>query len=306
MLNRIFPMAIAGMALLSFDACKPQNGGIKKTADGLEYQIFKDSSGKNAVIGDVLEMNLQIKIVGGKDSLLMDSRNLYNNKPVPMTCEQPMSKGEWTGGLTLLSAGDSAVFYIPTDSIIAAMSKQGATPPAWMTAGKKLAYCIAVVSVKSQEAMKKELEAQAAAQKQIDDQKLQEYFTANNLKPNKTESGVYYIIDKEGTGAAAQSGQVVTVNYTGKTLEGKTFDSNVDPSFKHTDPLSFTVGAGMVIKGWDEGAHYLKTGSKTRLFIPSPLAYGPQSPGPEIPENGILIFDIAVLSIKDAPQAPVK
>ena len=96
----------------------------------------------------------------------------------------------------------------------------------------------------------------------------------------------------------AQPGDKVSVNYTGKTMDGKAFDSNVDPQFQHVQPFEFTVGQGMVIKGWDEGFTIFKKGSKGTLYIPSPLAYGANSPDPSrIPVNGILIFDVELLDV---------
>ena len=114
----------------------------------------------------------------------------------------------------------------------------------------------------------------------------------------KTASGLYYIVDKDGTGEQVKAGQTISVNYTGKTLDVQTFDSNIDPKFSHTDPLKFPVGQGQVIPGWDEGMMLLKKGSKARLFIPSPLAYGAQSPGPGIPANSVLMFDVEVLGVE--------
>jgi FKBP-type peptidyl-prolyl cis-trans isomerase FkpA len=127
---------------------------------------------------------------------------------------------------------------------------------------------------------------------------LQEYFAKNNLQPQKTTSGLYYIIEKTGSGPKPTQGQVVTVNYTGKTLDGNTFDSNVDPQFKHVAPFEFQAGSGQVIPGWDEGIMLLNKGSKAKFFIPSTLAYGPQSPGPGIEPNSILMFDVEVTNIK--------
>ena len=123
--------------------------------------------------------------------------------------------------------------------------------------------------------------------------------------PQKTASGLYYEITKKGTGENAKPGQTAIMNYTGKTLDGKTFDSNTDPEFKHTEPLPVQVGAGRVIKGWDEGVQLLNKGSKATFYIPSPLAYGPQDQGPNLPANSILIFDVEVTDIKAGSPAPM-
>ena len=95
-----------------------------------------------------------------------------------------------------------------------------------------------------------------------------------------TASGLQYEILKEGAGAAAKAGDQVEVHYTG-TLKsnGKKFDSSVD----RNKPFSFKLGAGMVIKGWDEGVAGMKLGEKRKLIIPFALAYGEDGRPPVIP-----------------------
>ena len=94
----------------------------------------------------------------------------------------------------------------------------------------------------------------------------------------------------------AKVGDVVSVNYTGRLEDGTVFDSNVDPKFKHVKPFVFPLGAGQVIKGWDEGVVGMKVGEKRTLTIPPEKAYGSQAVGP-IPANSTLIFDIELLEI---------
>jgi FKBP-type peptidyl-prolyl cis-trans isomerase len=200
----------------------------------------------------------------------------------------------------LMTPGDSAIFRISVDSL----KKAGAQLLPWMQDGDKLMYEVVLVSVKSADQLKQEQEKHAAAQKGIDDQLLQDYFTKNKLKPLKTASGLYYVITKQGTGAAAKPGQYVTVNYTGKTLDGKPFDSNIDPQFNHVQPFSFQLGKGQVIKGWDEGIALIKKGGKGTLFIPSNLAYGERGAGGAIQPNAVLMFDVEVKDVTDTAPAP--
>ena len=88
---------------------------------------------------------------------------------------------------------------------------------------------------------------------------------------------MYYSIQKEGTGLLAKPGDNVVMNYSGYFLDGTVFDSNIDSAFMHVEPLTFALGTGRVIQGWDEGIGYLKQGSKATFYIPSSLAYGAQS-----------------------------
>ncbi len=289
--KRSIPIALLGMSFLYLSACN-SGDGFKTTKDGLEYRIVKDSaSDQRPVVGDLLEMHITTRV---GDSVLFDSRKLNNDQPLKFPLAEPAFRGDISEGFTLLTPGDSAVFRVSLDSV----RKTGAQLLPWMKPTDKFQYEVVLVSVKSQETARQEMETQASRQKETDEQLLQEYFAQNKLNPSKTASGLYYQIEKEGNGSIAQQGQQVTVNYTGRTLDGNVFDSNQDPKFKHVEPFTFPLGQGAVIPGWDEGVALLKKGSKAKLFIPSPLAYGPQSPGPEIPANSILVFDVEVTDIK--------
>ena len=106
-----------------------------------------------------------------------------------------------------------------------------------------------------------------------------------------SSSGLQYIDLKVGTGATAQAGQTVAVHYTGWLENGKKFDSSVDRG----QPFSFPLGAGRVIKGWDEGVQGMKVGGKRKLIIPSNLGYGARGAGGVIPPHATLIFEVELL-----------
>ena len=110
-----------------------------------------------------------------------------------------------------------------------------------------------------------------------------------------TPSGLQYYDIKVGTGPSPAPGQTADVQYTGALPDGTKFDSSYDHG---TDPFPFQVGAGRVIKGWDEGVATMKVGGKRRLVIPADLAYGEQSPTPAIPPNSTLVFDVELIDVK--------
>jgi FKBP-type peptidyl-prolyl cis-trans isomerase len=110
----------------------------------------------------------------------------------------------------------------------------------------------------------------------------------------KTASGLEYIEVTPGTGALAVAGKTVKVHYTGKFPDGKVFDSSVSRG----EPIEFVLGAGRVIKGWDEGIALMKVGGKAQLTIPPQLAYGERGAGGVIPPNATLVFDVELVEVK--------
>ena len=97
-----------------------------------------------------------------------------------------------------------------------------------------------------------------------------------------------------GSGDTANSGDLVTVHYTGWLTDGRKFDSSLD----RRDPFVFRLGAGSVIKGWDEGVQGMKVGGTRKLTIPPDLGYGARGAGGVIPPNAILIFEVELLEVR--------
>ena len=98
-----------------------------------------------------------------------------------------------------------------------------------------------------------------------------------------------------GTGATAVAGDSVTVNYVGSLTDGKVFDASANHG---TTGFTFNLGAGQVIKGWDQGIAGMKEGGKRQLVIPASLAYGDQAVGGVIPANSTLIFEVELLKVE--------
>ena len=299
MIKNICIAALTGAVVLGAASCK--NGSSYKHANGIEYKIVKDAEGKNAQIGDIMELDIVWKVGKNdgksKDSVLIDTRKMNNGKPIQMPLSEAKFKGDMQAGLAFLSAGDSAIIRVSVDSLKKNLKDQPMPP--FAKDGDYFVYEVKVVSVKSKADAEKEAQQKAAQQNQADDKVLQDYFAKSNLKPMKTASGVYYTIEKEGTGATITKGQTVTMKYTGKLLDGKVFDSNIDPQFHHADqPFTIQAGTNSVIPGMEEGILALKKGCKATLYIPSALAYGERSPSQNIPPNAILIFELEVTEVK--------
>ena len=256
------------------------------TKSGISYKILKDAKGDQyAKEGDFVSLHIQTIF---EDSLIFSSKKERGGEPVTFPVAQPRFHGDLSEALTLLTPGDSAIFLVPVDTLKA--SKQTMQP--WMKDGKSITYSIELVSIKTADEALKEKEAKAkeSSSPQEDDEKLQQYFKKNGLNPQKRESGLYYLITQATDGEKPIPGQRVMVHYTGKLMDGTIFDSS-----EGKDPLSFALGRGQVILGWDEGIGQLKKGEKATLFIPSYLAYGDRSPSPKIPPHSILIFEVELV-----------
>lgn len=299
MLKQIATFAIAGILFASISSCN-NNGGLKRTDAGLIYKIVKDEKGdKHPKTGDIIDLHLKVKV---RDSILSNSRSMTGGTPYSFQLQEMDFKGDFTYGLRLLTPGDSAIFYVLLDSL-KKHQPEGAQFPDWFKDNDTIVYETVLVDVKSQEDVEKEQQAKDAEQLKKDDEQLQAYFKEKGITPEKTASGLYYTIDKEGTGTQIEANNYVSVNYTGTNLKGIAFDSNVDPKFQHVEPFSFVAGQRQVIKGWDEGIQLLKKGSKAHFYIPSALAYGQQALSADVGPNSCLVFEVEVTKVeKELPK----
>ncbi len=121
--------------------------------------------------------------------------------------------------------------------------------------------------------------------------------TTSNTTPITTSSGLQYTDTMIGSGAEAAKGQKVTVHYTGWLYNNDTQGAKFDSSKDRGDPFVFSLGAGMVIKGWDEGVAGMKVGGIRTLIIPAGLGYGARGAGGAIPPNATLKFDVELLGV---------
>jgi len=279
-INKLRLFSLLGASSIIFSSCdKFPGGGAKKTDNGLEYQILDDKDGSVAKLGDFITLHISYKTE--KDSLLNSTYTM--GRPITSKVGPPMFKGSFEEGLLMLSEGDSAHFWIPSDSIF-----KGQTPeqrPKFLPPGSKIKYAVRVVKIENSKNIES---AQSTA--------IAEYASKNNVKLEKTESGLYYVVTQPGTGIKAMPGDTVSVHYVGTTLaEGKEFDN----SRQRNQPFNFPVGQGMVIPGWDEGLQLFPVGTKATLVIPSKLAYGEQgAPGSPIGPNAALVFEVELLDVK--------
>lgn len=272
-----------------------------KLSGAVKYVVHQEN-GKNAFVktGDFISFNIQVK--NSKDSMLGNS---YEGGLPAL--QEVMTKGK-SGGfedvLLKLHKGDSATVWVNSDSL----AKQSGRPlPPFIAKGSDLQYTIKIIDImnktqaeevakKQQEKQKADYEKKMAASAATDEKTIKDYIAKNSLKAESIGNGIYYVRNAEGAGATPQAGDNVSAIYTGKTLDGKVFDTSV----KTGKPFEFAVGTGAVIRGWDEGFLKMKKGEKGMLLIPSAMAYGGQSPTPDIKPFSVLIFDVELVDFKKA------
>lgn len=262
--------------------------GYQVSPAGVRYKIFISHNTAKIEPKDIVSLTYAMRTL--KDSLIA-------TQATNLQVDPPRYKGDFVDGLTMLSEGDSASFILPVDSMFKGMSSL----PAPFKKGTDVKLDVKIYKFYTMNQFQAMQQQMATKQSATDDSLINDYIRKNNLgTAQKTQSGLYYIITQQGTGAKPQQGQTVNVNYTGKLLDGKIFDSSLNPG---RTPLQFPVGTGKVIRGWDEGIGLLSAGSKATLLIPSSLGYGPKGYANAIPPNAVLVFDVELISI-EKPHSP--
>ena len=300
--NKYIAPVPAGRPVYNFKTVNPK----------LQYVFIEDKPGTvHPQEGDDVMMRM-IAICNNRFMYSSSQQNKGN--PGAFSISKAAFQGDIADVLVLMTTGDSVICLVDAKSMFDYAKKP---LPDYIKPGDKIQYNIRLVSITPKEQLQKEREAamakalqeqetnqqtEAGKLRDADDKALKDYFAARNINPVKTASGMYYSIQKEGSGSTAMPGDVVVMNYRGTLLDGTVFDSNLDSAFMHVQPLNFVLGAGRVIKGWEEGITYLKPGSRAFFYIPSSLAYGAQRrPGnaanPKgIPSNSVLVFDVELVS----------
>lgn len=277
--------------LLVLSGCS--EGSFKKTKSGLVYKVISDGKNPVAKTGQFIKVHYSQKVEGaGRDTTLSSSFGAMPTYAPVDSIGDVYNPAEIFGQLR---KGDSAIVVMSADSL---EKKQGMLPP-FISKSDKLVLTLKVLDVlDSEEEVKKDQEAQVEEQKVAEVKEIEKYLADNNIKAEKTEKGVFVVIDQKGNGPAVDTGKAVHVMYKGQTFGGQVFDSNLDSTFGHTDPFVLVIGKRGAIEGWDDGLRMFNKGGKGKLYIPSMLAYGPNPP-PNAPFKAFenLIFDVEVIDV---------
>lgn len=257
---------------------------FKKTASGIYYRIDKKGKGPKVEANSKLKVHYKGTLLNGS---VFDS-SYDRGQPIDFTPNMVI-KG-WQEGLLLFAQGSKGSLIIPSGLAYGSRAMGEKLGP-----NSVLRFDMDVLEVKPASAQSNMPDNNNATQDftQADDNTILNYLKKEGLsgKAKKTESGVYYIVETEGSGKQPDANAMVTVHYKGSLLNGTVFDSSYDRG----EPITFPLKG--VIKGWQDGIPMLKEGGKGILVIPSGLAYGSRAMG-AIPANSVLRFDVELLEVK--------
>lgn len=328
-MKRLQILTLVVFVALAFIGCKDSN--YKTTPSGLKYKIIEVGNKDTTREGDVLKMNMVVKLSGSKDTVLA---NTYGKMPIFAKVQTP-PPGQPTYSTEeiykFLKKGDSAVVVTFVDSAIKKGLVQEAQLPPFIKKGDKITYHYKVIEVfrndslaqadyqvelkkdeprakKEQEEMMKKLmkEQEDAHKKDVDsltkagavakqEQEVTGFLQSKGITATKTAKGTFVKIDNPGTGAPVVDGKYVTVKYTGKKmLADSTFESN---------SFSMPIGKGGSIPGFEDGLKQFKEGGKGTIYIPGYLAYGKNHP-PIFKPYEALAFDVEITKVSDTEPTP--
>ncbi len=291
--------AAACIALLSTAACK---ANYDKTPSGLVYRVASTKNGSPVKPGQFVKFNVEFKLNTPKDTVL---NTTYGKFPGYGKVDSGAQvKYTFFEIMPLVKVGDSVEFSLSIDTL----KKRGLIPDynkVFTRNGQIKGRFTILKTFDNEEQINADAKAETEAFKNKEVADLQNYINKKGVKAIKTKNGVFVEIDQPGDASIkADSGKTAVIMYRGYLLDGgKVFDTNMDTSKHHTDPIEVPIGQGRVIPGWEEALPYFSKGSKGKIYIPSMLGYGMRGSG-EIPPNASLIFDIEVKDVKDTPPQP--
>lgn len=278
---------------------------FKKTNSGLLYRFDdKNKSNPQPNVGD---------IVYGEMTLQFDNDTLFSNTGNPTRIFQVAETqfpGDINEGLLLMHKGDQARFIIPADSMASKVGEKRMPPSYVAGSGQSIRYTVHILDILTPEDIKRQADSIAADTQRRKDEEptlLSQYINDHYTAIELSTSGLYIDVQQKGQGPLVEPGKKIQVEYTGRRLDGKIFDTSNDSIARAAGiynpqrnyaPLSYTVGQQHLIPGWEEGLHNQTEGTRLTLIIPSNLAYGSRGAGQDIPPYTTLIFDITILKVE--------
>ena len=292
-----FLQSFSIICLLALVAACDQQESQELTKRGYRLERHVSTNGAKPAPGEYAYFQI---VMRHQDSIMNTS---YGSDQIPRiripaeaeyTAETPII----VDALAMMAEGDSATLFFPLDSL-------DDVPPAFANI-KVIEYDLKFVEIKTDEEFKAEMQAvlderqaemdAARARKPevvaMAEQTLADYKAGKLSNLQKTATGLEYFIHEQGTGEVPKSGDMVSVQYYGAFMDGKSFDNSYDQG----EPYQFPLGQGRAIKGWDEAIAYINEGTVASLFIPPSLGYG-ETGYLDIPGNTPLYFLIQLAEV---------
>lgn len=289
-MTKYFPYALLATLLLT--SCIKE-AKYKTTASGLKYIFTSEHKGQKPRASDYITLNMIYKLEN--DSILFDSRE--GRVPLRFQLRKPPFAGAVEEGIMLMSAGDSAIFFVSADSMFANVFHKPL--PAEIPAGSKLIFEIHLFKIQKAADAEEEIRKGLEERFIIEKKSLDKYIAENKIKEKPTASGLYVIVTEKKKGRMPVKGNKITVQYTGKFLNGEVFDALLP-----NHPLTFVLGEGKMLEGWEEAFAMLHEGEKATLIIPSELGYGEKGKRNAasgvyiVPPYTALIYEVEIVSIQ--------
>lgn len=286
-----FPLTLLLMGMMMFSCGLLNNDSeeFKFTESGVGYKFYvENESASTPEIGSFLTLRLTY---GSEDSVFYSS-DFIPEGVMKLPMSEPQYEGDLFEALSMMHVGDSASFLLDAESFFLQTAGFPEVPE-FAQGVEDLLFNVKLEQVQTEAELQAETEMQMAEAQSLEQVQMQEYIDENNITAQPTESGMYYVEHKKGTGPKPKAGDKVKVHYTGMLLDGTKFDSSVDRG----QPFEFTLGVGQVIRGWDEGIAMMNVGSEATFILPSHMAYGERGAGRDIPPFAPLVFEVELIDI---------
>ena len=303
MKKSVLSVSLGVMILVAVCSCKERTAyeGYEKNENGLYYRLYLQNEGKTPAIGNIVETTYCCTI-NDTIAVVPTMSNLFR-------LEEPLFAGDFFEGLAMMHKGDSASFIVNIDSTFRTFFGRSEIPEEFkskdvMRFDVRLdgfytdSEYMAKIAEESWKAVLERINNMKNSYPQetaMAEEEMRNYFAKKHIDAQPTETGLVYVMNSVGDGVKPVDGQIVSVHYTGRLINGKVFDSSV----KRGEPIQFPIGAGQVILGWDEGIKLMSKGEKGVLYLPYYLAYGDRAAGENIPAFSNMIFEVELIDIKN-------
>jgi FKBP-type peptidyl-prolyl cis-trans isomerase len=286
----IFLIASIACSTFIFNACN--RDGYLVTESGLHYNLITKKGGSKPKIGDIMQMHLIYKNM--KDSVIYDSKIIGDSFLIELT--KPTFVGGIEEGFAMLSEGDSASFLVAADSIFDKLFRQPL--PTFIHKGDKLKFEVRLDKIIEK---KEFIESQSKKKEETakhNTLEIENFLAQNNIKANPVDEGFYYVSFKDGEGVNPKNGDIVTVAFTGKTLEGQVFESTktIKKDFQ------FIVGSSDIPNVLNIAVVNMKAKGMSRIILNAERSKG-MFGVEKLPANTAVMYDIELIKIDPAKKA---